>query len=88
MRRNILAFLAALTMMASPLPAFAAKSEAGVSKKSAVKTASKKNTVKKPAAKTAAKSSQAAGGKKQAVRCGCLVCWCRWTLITAVTTAN
>lgn len=66
MRRNILAFLAALTMMASPLPAFAAKSEAGVSKKSAVKTASKKNTVKKPAAKTAAKSTKAAGNKKQA----------------------
>ncbi len=56
MRRTILAFLAACTMMASPLPAFSAKNEAAV-KKGAVKPAAKKTAGKKQAVKPATKSA-------------------------------
>ena len=64
MRRTILAFLAACTMMASPLPAFSAKNEAAV-KKGAVKPAAKKTAGKKQAVKPATKSAKASAGKKK-----------------------
>lgn len=64
MRRTILAFLAACTMMASPLPAFSAKNEAAV-KKSAVKPAAKKTAGKKQAVKPATKSAKSSAGKKK-----------------------
>ncbi len=64
MRRTILAFLAACTMMASPLPAFSAKNEAAV-KKGAVKPAAKKTAGKKQAVKPATKSAKSSAGKKK-----------------------
>ena len=64
MRRTILAFLAACTMMASPLPAFSAKNEAAV-KKGAVKPAAKKTAGKKQAVKPATKSAKTSAGKKK-----------------------
>lgn len=64
MRRTILAFLAACTMMASPLPAFSAKNEAAV-KKGAVKPAAKKTAGKKQAVKPATKSAKSSSGKKK-----------------------
>ena len=64
MRRTILAFLAACTMMASPLPAFSAKNEAAV-KKGAVKPAAKETAGKKQAVKPATKSAKASAGKKK-----------------------
>lgn len=64
MRRTILAFLAACTMMASPLPAFSAKNEAAV-KKGAVKPAAKKTAGKKQAVKLATKSAKSSSGKKK-----------------------
>lgn len=64
MRRTILAFLAACTMMASPLPAFSAKNEAAV-KKGAVKPAAKKTAGKKQAVKLATKSAKSSAGKKK-----------------------
>lgn len=64
MRRTILAFLAACTMMASPLPAFSAKNEAAV-KKGAVKPAAKKTAGKKQAVKPVTKSAKTSAGKKK-----------------------
>lgn len=64
MRRTILAFLAACTMMASPLPAFSAKSETAA-KKTAVKPAAKKTAGKKQAVKPATKSAKSSAGKKK-----------------------
>ena len=64
MRRTILAFLAACTMMASPLPAFSAKNEAAV-KKGAVKPAAKKTAGKKQAVKPATKSAKSSSGNKK-----------------------
>lgn len=64
MRRTILALLAACTMMASPLPAFSAKSEVAA-KKSAVKPAAKKTSSKKQAVKPATKSAKTSAGKKK-----------------------
>ncbi len=64
MRRTILAFLAACTMMASPLPAFSAKNEAAV-KKGAVKPAAKKTAGKKQAVKPATKLAKSSAGKKK-----------------------
>lgn len=64
MRRTILAFLAACTMMASPLPAFSAKNEAAV-KKGAVKPAAKKTAGKKQAVKPATKLANSSAGKKK-----------------------
>ncbi len=64
MRRTILAFLAACTMMASPLPAFSAKNEAAV-KKGAVNPAAKKTAGKKQAVKPATKSAKSSAGKKK-----------------------
>ncbi|WP_415033447.1 D-alanyl-D-alanine endopeptidase [Azonexus sp.] len=57
MRRKILALLAACTMMASPLPGYAAKNDGANSKKSVQKAALKKQDTRKAAVKNTAKKS-------------------------------